>query len=273
MQPRGVLLCPPDHYRVQTTRNPHTRGPDGAPHPVDASEARRQWDQLAAAYRGIGLDVALLVPDPALPDQVFTANPVFTAPGRFIASRMRYPERSGEVAVATRFLADQGLEAIPVPAGVGPLEGGGDLVWSADGAHILGGHGFRSSADAVAWAGEALDVDTTPLRLVDPRFYHLDTCLCILDEETCITYLPAFDGAGQEQVKQMFPERLELDEPEALRFAANAHCPDQKHLLLDGTCTQTAEQARERGFEPVPLETSEFRKAGGSVYCMKQMLW
>ena len=35
------------------------------------------------------------------------------------------------------------------------------------------------------------------LRLVDPRFYHLDTALCVLDADTAAYYPAAFDDAGR----------------------------------------------------------------------------
>ena len=42
-------------------------------------------------------------------------------------------------------------------------------------------------------------------------------------------------------------------------------------MLLQAGCPRTEKALRARGYEPVPLETGEFRKSGGSVFCLKQM--
>jgi N-dimethylarginine dimethylaminohydrolase len=43
-------------------------------------------------------------------------------------------------------------------------------------------------------------------------------------------------------------------------------------VLIEATCNRTAAMLEEKGFVVRRLETSEFLKAGGSVFCMKLAL-
>ena len=62
-----------------------------------------------------------------------------------------------------------------------------------------------------------------------------------------------------------------IDEAAGL-LACNGHCPDQKHFIVQAGATQTCTLVRELGFEVIEVDTSEFLKSGGSVYCMKLMV-
>ena len=54
---------------------------------------------------------------------------------------------------------------------------------------VLAGYGFRTETAAHAEAQEVLGRPVLSLRLVDPRLYHLDMALGVLDDETiaCMT--------------------------------------------------------------------------------------
>ena len=54
-------------------------------------------------------------------------------------------------------------------------------------------------------------------------------------------------------------------------FACNAHCPDGRNVIIDQTATATAKLLESAGFRVHLVDTSEFRKAGGSVFCLRQM--
>src|SRR5690606_33623084 len=110
------------------------------------------------------------------------------------------------------------------------------------------------------------------LRLVDERFYHLDTCLSMLDARTVLLYPDALEPEAVALVRHFFPRVIEAPEDEAVRlFACNAHCPDEQHVFIQRGCVETIAKLREAGFEPVELDTGEYLKSGGSVFCMKQM--
>jgi N-dimethylarginine dimethylaminohydrolase len=84
----------------------------------------------------------------------------------------------------------------------------------------------------------------------------------------------AFDDDGLALIHDLFERVIEAPEDEARElFACNAHCPDEEHVLIQRGCDTTTRLLRDAGFAPVELETSEFLKAGGSVFCMKLMFW
>ena len=61
-----------------------------------------------------------------------------------------------------------------------------------------------------------------PLELVDPYYYHLDTCFCPLSPGQAIYYPAAFDDYGRQALRAQCHELIAVDEEEARRFACNA---------------------------------------------------
>ena len=273
--PGRVLMTTPAHFDVEYVINPHMAGHVGA---VDRVEARAQWEALRDTYTGLGLDVAVLDGAPGQPDMVFCANQTLPylrgdRPG-VVLSRMHAAERKGEVAHYAQFFEAEGYETTPLAGVTTDFEGMGDALWHVGRRLLWGGHGFRTGLDAYRALSEALAVPVVALHLADPDFYHLDTCLSLLDERTALYFPGAFDADGLGLLRALFDRLIEAPEDEARRlFACNAHCPDGRNVLVQRGCDVTAERLRDAGFEPLELETGEFLKSGGSVFCMKLAYW
>jgi N-dimethylarginine dimethylaminohydrolase len=110
--------------------------------------------------------------------------------------------------------------------------------------------------------------------LVDEELYHLDTCLAMIDERTCLWVPAAFSPRSRELVEAAFARRIEADEGEARRrLACNAWSPDGRRVLLPGGCPRTRLGLEVAGLEVREVGTDEFLKAGGSVFCMKLAHW
>jgi N-dimethylarginine dimethylaminohydrolase len=275
--PTRVLLTTPDHFEVAYVINPHMADHVGD---VDPAVARRQWEALRDAYADLGLAVVTVEGAPGLPDMVFCANQTLpfchpaTGTTGVVLSRMHAAQRRPEVAHYARHFRDAGYDVHRLPDDVGAFEGMGDALWHPGRALLWGGYGVRTTRAAYDHLATALDVPVALLRLHDEDFYHLDTCLCLLDAETALVYPGAFDDDGRALLAAAFPRLIEAPEDEARHaFACNAHCPDGTHVLIDAACPTTVARLADAGFTPVPLDTSEFRKAGGSVFCMKLMHW
>lgn len=258
-------MCPPDHFHIASVDNPHMEGQI-----VDAKRARQQWDALVDAYGSIGVQVIVAAPSPNHPDMVFTANPILSGPpgsGTVMPARMRYAGRRGE----TRLLMEALPDAQMVPASTDEVfEGGGDFLWTPDG-RLIAASGPRTDADAIPAVAAGFGVEPIVVRLVDERFYHLDTCLCILDDSTAMWVPSAFDEDSHDVLHAAFERLLDVSD-DAMDFAANAHCPDGRHVLIDRACQKTMASLEQAGYTPIPVDTSEFRKSGGSVYCMKHVV-
>ncbi|NBC00100.1 MAG: amidinotransferase [Bacteroidetes bacterium] len=275
--PSKVLLTTPDHFDVQYVINPHM---EGHIDDIDRTRARQQWEALRAAYARLDLDIAVMDGAAGLPDMVFCANQTLpsidpdTGEKDVILSRMHAPERRPEVAHYAAFFEAAGYTVHALYDDTHTFEGMGDALWHAGRRLLWGGYGFRTDAAAYEPISDTLDVPVVLLRLDDPDFYHLDTCLSVLDETTALIYPGAFDDEGLRMLSALFDTLIEANDPEARDlFAVNAHCPDGQHVLIQEGCTHTAEALHNAGFTPVPLDTSEFLKAGGSVFCMKLMYW
>jgi N-dimethylarginine dimethylaminohydrolase len=271
---RRIWLAEPSFFNVEYVINPHMAAHIGT---VDREAALAQWTELHQAYTGLGFDVSVLPAAPGLPDFVFMANQSF--PGRGadgevigVRSRMYAEQRRPEVAVVEGYYRRCGVRIVELP-GAAFFEGTGDALWYPGRRLIVGGYGFRTERAALEQLGAYFDAPIVTLELVDPRFYHLDTCLSILNEETAFYVPRAFTEHSGNLLRSLIPNLIPLPFDEAVAgLACNGHCPDGKHYIVHRTNKKTLAIARSEGFEVLPVDTSEYLKSGGSVYCMKLAL-
>nr|MDT0659807.1 amidinotransferase [Micromonospora sp. DSM 115978] len=258
---RTYLMCPPEYFNVEYAINPWMD--PGVP--VDTELAVKQWERLRETLLDLGHTVHVLPPSPGLPDMVYAANGAFTVDGTAYGARFRHPQRVPEAAAHRAFYAERDWRFVDAAE---TNEGEGDFAYLPDayGGMILAGHGFRTVPAAHTEAQEVLGRPVLSLRLVDPRFYHLDTALAALDDRT-ITYFPAaFSTSGQRILRQLFPDALVADETDAFAFGLNL-VGDGRHVVLNSEATGLAAKLAAAGYTPVPVELAELRKGGGSVKC------
>lgn len=277
-RPRRVVLTTPTHFDVEYVINPHMSENVGT---VKKEVAWQQWKAVRATYTALDRVPVVVNGRPGLPDMVFCANqtlpfynPQSDTKG-VVLSRMHSEHRVDEVPYFARFFEEQGYAVKTLPEELdADFEGMGDALWHPRHHLLWGGYGYRTSLDAYEALSELLDVPIVALRLVDPDYYHLDTCLCPLDAEHALVASDAFDDAGRVLIDALFDTTIEVPDHEARhQFACNAHCPDGTHVLIQEGCEGTNDRLRDHDFVPVELDTGEFLKAGGSVFCMKQMIW
>jgi N-dimethylarginine dimethylaminohydrolase len=171
---------PPVFFAVDYAINPWM-DPD---HPVNADLAVRQWESLRDVYRSLGHRVDEIVAVPGLPDMVFAANGATVIDGKALGAQFKHPQRADEAPAYRAWLDRAGYE---VQVAKSVHEGEGDFLFSER--YLLAGTGFRTEVTAHAEAQEYFGRPAISLQLVDPRYYHLDTALLVLDEET-VAYFP-----------------------------------------------------------------------------------
>ncbi|MBI4371652.1 MAG: amidinotransferase [Elusimicrobia bacterium] len=276
-QPSGVLMCPPDHYQVLAVKNPYMAGQVGA---VDRERARAQWNHLKEAFDAAGCPVSLIDPAPGLEDMVFCANQSLagTRPdGQKVAllSAMRHSSRRREVESFEAWYAARGYRVMRFKAGGHEtFEGSGDAVWHPGRRLLWGGHGFRSDPEVFERVADAFQTPVVLLKLVNERFYHLDTCFCPLTPEAVLIYPSAFDAASLELILKIVPIVVTVGEADAgARMACNAAVVRSKTAILQKGATSVANHMLALGLGVCEVDTSEFIKSGGSVYCLKQFLF
>ena len=101
---------------------------------------------------------------------------------------------------------------------------------------------------------------------MDPRYYHLDTALAVLDGDEIMYYPAAFAPESQELLRELYPDAILADDDDAAVFGLNA-VSDGRHVLLAPQATNLIEQLWDRGFIPIGVDLSELLKSGGSAKC------
>lgn len=274
--PTGVLMCRPDHFEVREVKNPFMAGQVGT---VDLAAARAQWEEVRAAFEAAGKPVSVIEPVPGLEDMVFCANQTFVGVTPqmekvCLLGQMRHSSRRREVPIFEAWFRERGYRIARLKDPSLMFEGAGDAIWHPGKRLIWGGHGFRSQPEAHDEVARVFETPVVSLKLVNERFYHLDTCFCPLTSEAVLIFPSAFDAASLELILKIFPVVLTANETEAVsRMACNAAVVDGRVAILQKGTSAVARHMQVMGLRTVEVETSEFIKSGGSVYCLKMFLY
>jgi N-dimethylarginine dimethylaminohydrolase len=254
---RHYAMTAPTFFAVEYAINPWM-DPTTA---VDTHVAMNQWETLRQTYKELGHTVELVEPVAGLPDMVYAANGGLLVNGKAVVARFAYPQRAGESDAYAEWMARRGFD----PAETRHVnEGQGDLL--VVGSIVLAGYGFRTERQAHAEIAALVGMPVVSLELVDPRFYHLDTALAVLDDTTIAYYPPAFSDEARAQLLELFPDAIEVASADAYVLGLNA-VSDGLNVVLPAAARGFAEQLRAAGFLPIGVDLSELLKGGGSVKC------
>jgi len=275
--PANVLMVKPTFFDVEYIINPHMHGHIGG---VDKVRADHEWELLRDGFSELGLNIHTLEGEKNLPDMVFCANqslPFVDEKGnkKALMGIMHASQRKGEVPVIEKWYQKQGYETLHLdPGKTRTFEGMGDALWHFKRKLLWGAYGFRTSQNAYEQISQLFNTPVIALELVDEKFYHLDTCMCMLSEQSVLIYPGAFTNTGLEMIHKLFDNVITANLYEAEKlFAVNATCPDGKNVLIQQGCTDVNKKLRDAGFIVHEYSTREYLKSGGSVFCMKLMFW
>ena len=265
-QHRRYLMCRPSHFTVSYSINPWME----PSRPTDTDLAVKQWQTLYDTYIALGHEIELIDPLEGLPDMVYTANGGFVIDGIAYGPKFRFRERAAEAPAFIDWFAANGFEvAEPVEVN----EGEGDFLLVGE--TILAGTGFRSTGDSHREVGEVFSREVVSLTLTDPRFYHLDTAISVLDpvegpggvEKANIAYLPtAFDEKSQAILRERYPDAIRVSDADGAVFGLNS-ASDGKNVIISPRAVGFEAQLRERGYTPVMVDLSELLLGGGGIKC------
>lgn len=261
---RELLLCPPDHYGIEYEINPWMSRERGA----EAALAQTQWKGLHEKLLSLGAKVHLVDPVKGLPDMVFTANAGLTIGKKFVPSNFRHQERAGEAPYFAKWMESRGYEVVWLPNDF-YFEGEGDALFGGD--VLFCGYKFRSDVKSHHKVAEMFGCLTVSVELVDPRFYHIDTCFCPLPDGGAFWFPAAFDEYGQRAIREHVTDLIDVAEEEAAHFSCNAVVLDRQIVLPEGA-PQLVRQLNERGYQCHALPMTEFLKAGGACKCLTMFL-
>jgi lysine-ketoglutarate reductase/saccharopine dehydrogenase-like protein (TIGR00300 family) len=259
-----ILMCPPHHYDVDYVINPWM---EGNIHRSSREQAEEQWNGLYHMLKDLAT-VELVEPQRGWPDMVFAANAGLVLGDRVVLSRFLHPERQGEEPFFQAWFESQGFTVHQLPKSL-PFEGAGDALIDRANGTLWAGYGFRSELDSHPYLADWLEVEVLSLRLVDSRFYHLDTCFCPLTDGYLMYYPPAFDAYSNRLIEMRVPaeRRIVVSELDAINFACNTVNVDYT-VVMNRASDELKKVLSDRGFTVKETPLTEFLKAGGAAKCL-----
>ena len=183
-----------------------------------------------------------------------------------LLARPRHAERQIEQEARAASLASLGVRI----AGTSdePLEGG-DIVMQPAGGGAFVGHGFRSSRGAAHDLEAFLDRAVTGLELCDPRLYHLDMVLSVLDDGTALVCEDALTEAAFRRLvaHPAITTILRVPLREALAFGVNL-VQVGKTIVWGADAPATTRALTARGYRVRKVALDQFHLGGGSAACL-----
>lgn len=266
-----ILVCDPTHYGIEYEINPWMSVQNQA----DRELAVRQWHGLVELLNKSGATVLTMPGQAGLPDMVFTANAglAFQDRNTVMLSNFKHPERQAEKKYYQAWFEANGFETLEFPPHL-HFEGAGDALFKEQNSKegfenkLYLGYGFRSDYECVTHSDWSLlwKFSTKYIKLVDPYFYHLDTCFCPLKDDYALIWPGAFDKDTVSSLEADL-ELLRVPEEDARKFACNAVAINNKVIIPAG-CEATKTLLVGAGFEVFDTDMSEFIKAGGACKCL-----
>ncbi len=260
----SFLMCPPDYYDVDYVINPWM---EGNIHRSSRDRSVEQWEGLHHILKQHAI-VGLVKPQKGWPDMVFTANAGLVLGNNVVLSRFLHKERQGEEPYFKKWFEEKGYTVYELPKDL-PFEGAGDALLDREGRWLWAGYGFRSELDSHPYLAKWLDIEVLSLRLIDERFYHLDTCFCPLKNGYLLYYPSAFDSYSNRLIEmRVSPQkRIAISEADAVNFACNAVNID--HIIVMNKASEELKaRLAEAGFHVIETPLNEFLKAGGAAKCL-----
>ncbi len=253
-------MCPPTFFDIEYEINAWMHQDD---QPAEETAAQ-QWQKIYDIYTNqLGWQVELIKPVKGLPDMVFATDCCLMINGRALLSSFRYPERQPETAHFEQWLRDHGYTNLKHAKNF--FEGGGDTIIFGD--KIIAGHGFRSTPEAHQELADYFGREVISLKIVDPFFYHMDTSLTVLDDQTVAYFPSAVDETSRQKLRTAVPNLIEATLEEAKGFGLNA-VSDGKTVICSDASKSLLQKYRDAGFEVIGTPILEFRKSGGGVKCL-----
>lgn len=276
--PPKVLMVTPENFDITYAINPHMKDASGNLNKVDQKRATKQWQSLKSAYETCAVETITLPGSAGLPDMVFAANqslPFLDNTGQVcsLMSTMASKERAAEVDFFRQWYEEHDYTVFDLTGDL-QFEGEGDALWQHPYPLLWCGYGFRTNPHVYEEMSERFGFNCALVELKDPAFYHLDTCMSILSGETALICKEALTPNAIDMITSAFETVITVSRQEAIDyFCCNCHSPDGKHVILQQGSKQFVSALMSHGFIPIEIDLSEYQKSGGSVFCLKIMVY
>ncbi len=265
-----LIMSPPLYFDVKHYGlNPYMKRGNS----INKDLAISQWNNLYKLIRSLGIKVYLVKAVVNLVDMVFSANCGFIYNNFFIPTKFKDKYRRAEIKYYTDYIEKLGYKIKPMKH---YFEGQGDVVCNERRDNIYIGYGIRTSKIGANKVKTILldkrNISVTLLKLVDPYFYHLDTCMRIFDDNKVLYYPDAFSKMSQKIIKKHFDvnNRIAVTKKEALDFCCNCFTIQTDNggiYIANKTSKRLRKLINKFNFKCIDCPMTELIKAGGSVKC------
>lgn len=257
-----ILMCSPKYYGIKYSINPWMNLENQS----NYSKSKKQWDNLYETIISTGAEVELVEPQEDVPDIVFTANAAVIHENKCVISNFKFDQRKKEEEIYEEKLG-KFYETVRLPRSVN-FEGAGDALFLNE--TLVAAHGFRTSIESLFKLDRILDLSSLKVKLMNPYFYHLDTCFCPLKEGKALYYPKAFHRDSINDLNENF-DMIPVCEDDAKKFACNSVVIGD-NVIIPAGCCETERILKKIGFNVVSCDMSEFLKAGGACKCLTLMM-
>lgn len=258
---KKILLCPPSYYDIEYEINPWMH----ISNKVDRKKVKEEFEELKNAYKSLNVEILEIPQEKGLPDMVYSANYGFPFKNIFIKSNFKFNQRKPEADLSKLFLEKLGFEIKELPENIN-WEGQGDLLTT--GVKYFLGWGNRSDKESKKYLEKILGQSIIDFEMINPYYYHLDTCFLPLNQETVAINPKSFTSNGLAVLKNEFKNVIEVSEQDNNLIACNAVVVGKAVVIGKGISDSFKEQLSLYGFLVQEVEMGEYRKGGGSVKCL-----
>jgi N-dimethylarginine dimethylaminohydrolase len=260
-----LLMCRPKYFDVNYVINPWMKGNI---HKVSHELAVEQWENFYNTIKKYAT-VELIDPIKDLPDMVFTANGALCDIKNNVAlfGEFANKERKQEKPYFMEWFKRNGWNVIDIPD---LFEGAGECLKDAQNQYWYG-YGFRGTKQTTDILQQHLP-NLHQLKLINPKFYHLDTCFCPLSGGDVLYYPEAFDEKSNLLISSVLQHKaIAVSQQDAMVFACNAVCVENT-IFVNNMSEQLETYLYYKNYEVIRVPLTEFLKSGGGAKCLTLQL-
>ena len=213
----------------------------------------------------------------AIPDIVFCANAGLSLP-RFgkplvLLPSMKYSQRRDELPYLKQMYKLLGISTINYP-GKEVFEGQAELKWFHGGTKAVCGYGYRSTKKTFSELNNFFKhiygvnkPDLLVLPLASSYYYHLDVAMLEYSDKKCIVHKHAFSPVSLHRLQHFLGHSNVTIIDTKDTFCLNA-IVDGKNIITHKLTPSDRKIIESTGYTIKEVDTSEFKKSGGSARCM-----
>ncbi|PLS08021.1 dimethylarginine dimethylaminohydrolase family protein [Neobacillus cucumis] len=256
---RKVVLCPADFMTIREPINETQK--QFLKENIDTELAKKQHQQLVKTLEENDVEVLLVSPSKAFPEQVFTRDIGFTLGNQVFVAHMAHDVRKGEEQPLIDLLEKEKITYTNLLED--KIEGGDVLI---DRHTIYIGISNRTNESAIDHLQSLLptfEVITIPFT---DTYLHLDCVFNILSEHEALI----FPGEIDEEKLKLLASRYDLikvSKEEQATLGTNVLSIGNKRVLSLPINKEVNKQLRDRGYKVMEVDITEIIKSGGAFRC------